>query len=81
MTYTEWKQACLTTLEDIGLLIDDLWDSDDPYEIFRMSQEAYKAQQSPRSFVEDIFSEEIAQAEGEKQERRDAAVHYTDSEE
>lgn len=59
-TYEAWKLGCVAAVIDVGLSVDDLWDKDDPYDLFSAADAAYKAKSSPMSFIEGIFAEDLA---------------------
>lgn len=68
LTLDEWKAKCVTVSDDLGLAVGDMWDKDDPYELDALAQEAFEADRTPKSFVAEIFEEDLARQAGEEDE-------------
>jgi len=72
MTFAEWKTACIQEVRDHGLSFDDLWDDDDPYELFEVAEPMFKNGVSPAEFIEEVFEEDLAHLAGVEQEQEDS---------
>lgn len=59
MTFKQWKTAVVQVSKRLGCP-DDLWGKDDPYELAEIAKPAFKAGQSARAFVEEMFADDIA---------------------
>jgi len=67
-SFAEWKAACVTASENLGLAVGDMWAEDDPYDLAAEAKEAFDADRDPASFVEEIFEEDLARQAGEDDE-------------
>lgn len=62
-SFAEWKAACLTAAQNFELAVDDMWASDDPYDLADAAKEAFEEGQDPNDFIAEMFEEDLARQE------------------
>lgn len=67
-SFNDWKSECVTASEELGLAVGDMWAEDDPYELAVVATAAFSAGQTPTSFVEETFAEDLARQAGDDDE-------------
>lgn len=78
LSFIEWKAACVTAAKNLELGLEDMWASDDPYDLFEAAEEAFEEGEDPISFIEETFEEDLARAEGLQDEQRQAIEENED---
>ncbi len=60
-SFEDWKAACSAAAEDMGLCLGDLcWSPEDPFDLEETAKTAWEAGTTPRSYIAEIFQEELA---------------------
>lgn len=59
MTFEEWRAAVGEAAREI-VGLNDVLDENDPYDLADTMEDAHDAGQTPREFLEEAFSEELA---------------------
>jgi hypothetical protein len=67
LNFPEWKAAAQAHANDLGLP-DDLWTEADDYDLAEEAVVACAAGQDPKSFVEEMFAEDLAKLELENEQ-------------
>lgn len=57
--FRKWQEQCAKWAGKL-VHLDDILAPDDPYELFEAMQAAFEVNQEPRSFIEEIFAEDLA---------------------
>ncbi len=57
--FKKWQEQCAKWAEKL-VNLDDILAPDDPYELFEVMRTAFKDRQNPRSFIEEVFEEDLA---------------------
>jgi hypothetical protein len=76
-TFERWKNRAQQHATGLGLP-DDIWATDDPYDLLTVALEAYAKEQSPTAFIEEIFADDIASREHDEEMRRQAEERATE---
>lgn len=79
MKFDQWQEE-VQKIASQEIYLNDLWDADDPYEIFADARHAFAAKISPRTFFHDIFAEDISNIEY-NEHLEEEAEEYDDEEE
>lgn len=58
-----WRERAQRYADRVGVAGRDLWDSDDPYDLFEAAHAAFEAGRKPRDFINGIFAEDMASRE------------------
>ena len=56
----KWRNQAQTYADRIGVAGGDLWDVDDPYDLFDAAHAAFEEGRKPKDFISEIFAEDIA---------------------
>jgi flagellar motor component MotA len=68
----EWKAACIQASVNLGLAVEDMWASDDPYDLFEQASEAFAEGVDPETFIREIFEEDLARNEHDDHQAAEA---------
>lgn len=69
--FEKWKKECSKVAKDlVGL--DDLLEECDPYDLFEAMEHAFKEQTEPQDFIEEMFAEDLASLENDRQMEAEA---------
>jgi hypothetical protein len=71
-TVEAWKAACVKASVDLGLAVEDMWAEGDNYELFDLVADAFENGVEPRTFIEEVFEEDLANTDHEEQQFADS---------
>jgi len=67
-TIEAWKAACVVVSVDLGLAVEDMWADGDNYEMFDLATEAFAEGVEPRTFIQEVFEEDLADMDHQEQQ-------------
>lgn len=71
--FAEWKAAAQAHADELGVVDKDkLWEDSDPYSLKEVAEEAFSKGTDPKTFIEEIFADDLASAEHDEQQAAEA---------
>lgn len=78
-TIEAWKDACVTASVELGLAVEDMWTNGDPYDMYDAAADAFAEGVEPRTFIQEIFEEDLADMEHQEQQFCDSLDQEPDA--